>query len=421
MNCQFRCDTPVGWTALLLGMLLWTPVAAQEEAPEDPGGRYGSLLVSVQSWIAQPAGLGYSPASRAEFGSSSRTTLELSHGTEAEFRYDLEYVLPKKFGSLLYATYKHEDSASLALSDASFVFEQTLTHPLFAGVFLDSLSDQFASVAQTTLRDERLEYHRNAVSSPRVSVDWFVGWRRVEHRRNFAAEYFALSPSLPVVLPPACNECPDLDPFSEFASVSSDYDGRGLSVGVDLEFSLWRNKVVLEGGLGVAVLRGKTDAAYFGQNALYLLDCTGISPTLSTACFGIGDATIILEPPYAAFDEFFLDGNDPTFVSDNISQAVAPLSLQANSISGIGEVYDLNLGFRWRALRWLEAFAGFRQTHYSDVGIDLTPADVSLSQAQIIQGQKNLELRGLNVEAINQLDRSATYEGFYFGLTFRLY
>jgi hypothetical protein len=243
-----------------------------------------------------------------------------------------------------------------------------------------------------------------------MSVDWFVGWRRVEHSRNFAAEYFALSPSLPVVLPPACNDCPDLDPFSEFASVSSDYDGRGLSVGVDLEFSLWRNKVVLEGGLGVAVMRGKTDAAYFGQNALYLLDCNGISPTL---------ATIVLEPPYAAFDEFFLDGKVPTFVSDNISQVVAPLSLQANSISGISEVYDLNLGFRWRALRWLEAVAGFRQTHYSDVGIDLTPADVSLSQPEIVPGLG--ELRGLNVEAIDQLDRSVTYEGFYFGLTFRLY
>ena len=138
------------------------------------------------------------------------------------------------------------------------------------------------------------------------------------------------------------------------------------------------------------------------------------------------DRVIVLEPPYGAFDETFV-GNDgeTNFVSDFIVQAVAPIGVQANSVSTISEVYDVHLGFRWRALKWLEPFAGFRQTHYSDVGLDLRPTGVNLTETangvEFQQGQDHLEVQNLNLEGVDRINTSVTYEGFFFGVTFRLY
>jgi hypothetical protein len=59
-------------------------------------------------------------------------------------------------------------------------------------------------------------------------------------------------------------------------------------------------------------------------------------------------------------------------------------------------------------------FAGIRQTHYENVGIDLRPKNVTISvteEGQIV----------LNIQDIDQIDRSVTYEGLFGGLRFRLY
>ena len=420
----------LAWMIILAGALLPAPMAlAQEEALDDTEGRYGSFLLNVESWVAQPTGLGYIPARELDPTNPFDTRdLEIGHGTESELRWEGVYRLPKDRGSFLLGVFKHTDHAGLTLSDESFVFEQTLTHPLFPGVNNDSLSDKFTSATETQLREWYLEFHRNGYRSPRLGVDWYVGWRRVEHKRKQSAAYFALSPDLPPVLPPACNDCPDLDPFADSANLRSDFEGRGATVGVDLEFSLWRNKLVLDAGLGITVMRGKTNAAFVGQNAVYLLDCGEVNSTLSPTCSENGeviDKVIVLQSPYDAFDETIDDNNQTTFVSDSITQAFAPIGVQVKSASSTSEVYDVNIGFRWRALKWLEPFAGFRQTHYSDVGLDLRPTSVHLTETpngvEFEQGEQFVQVQNLNLEGVAQVNTSVTYEGFFFGLTFRLY
>ena len=430
MPAKFPCNTALASMLVLAGALLAAPVAlAQEEAQEETGGRYGSFMLNVETWVAQPSGLGYNPARERDLSNPFATTdLEINYGTESEARWEGLYELPKDRGTFLLGVFKHTAEADLTLADESFVFEQTLTHPLFAGVNNDTLADKFSAATETQLREEYLEFHRNGYRSPRLGVDWFVGWRRVTHKRKQSAAYFALSPGLPPVLPPACNNCPNLDPFEDSANLRSDFEGRGATVGVDLEYSLWRNKFVLDAGLAVTVMRGKTDAEFTGRNAVYLVDCGEVNSSLSPTCSENGvpiDKVIVLEPPYDAFDETIEVNDQTTFVSDSIVQAFAPVGVQAESVSSTSEVYDVNIGFRWRALKWLELFTGFRQTHYSDVGIDLRPVGVNLTETvngvELEQGPQFLEVQNLNLEGVAQVNTSVTYEGFFFGLTFRLF
>ncbi len=429
MPAKSPSKSALTWMLILAGALLTVPIAqAQEEAQEETGGRYGSFLINVETWVAQPSGLGYIPARQSATNAPTRN-IEIGHGTTSELRWEGQYELPADRGTLVLGLYKHTEEERLTLANESFVFEETLAHPLFAGVFHDTQADQFVSVAKTRIREEYLEFHRNAFRNPRVGVDWFVGWRRVEHKRSLSTDYFALSPGLPPVLPPTCGTCPNLDPFEDSANLRSDFEGRGATVGADLEFSLWRNKLVFDGGLAVTVMRGKTDASFVGQNAVYLLDCGMVASTLSPTCSEDGaviDKTIVLEPPYDAFEETFVDSNGNTkFVSNFIVQAVAPIGVQAEPASSISEVYDVNIGFRWRALKWLEPFAGFRQTHYSDVGLDLRPTGVRLNEGangvEFQQGQDHLEVQNLNLEGVDRINTSVTYEGFFFGVTFRLF
>jgi hypothetical protein len=71
------------------------------------------------------------------------------------------------------------------------------------------------------------------------------------------------------------------------------------------------------------------------------------------------------------------------------------------------------IGFRYKILRWLEVVAGFRNTHYIDVGVDIRPK-VTTPQP----GETGAFLTTIDVETE---DRSVTYEGFYGGLRIRIY
>ena len=131
---------------------------------------------------------------------------------------------------------------------------------------------------------------------------------------------------------------------------------------------------------------------------------------------------IVVEDPDTAFDEQFLDSSgQPVFINPSISQVRVPIGVHAESVSSISEVYDVHLGFRWRALKWLEPFAGLRMTHYADVGIELRPTSVSVSEGPDgIEFQQG-KVQNVSIETVDQADTSVTYEGFFFGVTFRLY
>jgi hypothetical protein len=405
------CGRYVARLVLLLAIAAATSISvAQEEAPaEETGSRLGNIYFNLESWVSQPTGLEYVPATLINPGSPlETTTLEVPYGTSNEARYQLDYAMPSELGHLVFTLYKHKDDPGLTrLSPAEFIYGATLTNPLFAGVDNDGLADGFASATYTKLRDARIDFYRPAFRSPRVAANWFVGWRRVRFSRSLAADYFGLVPDFPPLLPPG-GYCPDppppdapcpLNPIPDSAGIKSSFEGRGATVGMDLEFPLWKNTVVLEGDIAISVMRGKVDTEYGSETALYVLD-----------------GTEILGPPYDEFDDVLVDDQGVvTYLIDDITQETFTVGLQADGLSTTSEVFEASIGFRWRTpLKRLEVYGGFRQAHYADAAIDLRPKNVTYTVTE-----DGLEVR--NIQDIDEVDRSVTYEGFYGGIRVRLY
>lgn len=422
-----KSQSRLRWKALpalcAVAVLAGAPAFAQEEAEEDPGKPLGSFWVDLDVWVAQPAGLQYSPATFIDptnpFGTQP---LYIDHGTTDKVRYGVAWELPKQSGELAFAYYSTTDLADLAMERPGiFVYGESLTLPDFAGVNNNGLADSFSAVANTRLRDTRLDYKRSAFRNSRMSGKWFVGWRRVDHDRNHSAAYFALIPlDIPPLIPPAVI-IPDgqrealaygFDSVTravvgDTATVSSSFEGRGPTVGIDLEFPLWKNKIVIEGGVDGTVLRGKTTSNYTSRNFFYQLEGTACA-MLEPVC-----PTVLQPEDYDVFDDSFIDplSQQIAYVANDITQNPLRGGVQTRRISTNGMVLDMYLGLRWRALKWLEVEGGFRSTYYDNVGVDLRPRDtvVDLESGQVI------------IQSVEQLDRSATYEGFYGGISIRLY
>lgn len=383
------------------------PQPSSEERSEPPPS---DLLVEFEGWVAQPAGLEFFPATQNDPNNTVGTRLlQTEYGTESEARVRAAYRLPGGAGLIGGTYYSHDaESALEQFSPGSFVFGEQLTHPLLAGFNNDGLADAFESASLTALRDWRVDFQRPAFSTARVTGDWFIGWRRVSHRRAQAAIYHALVPDLPPLVPPLTAPRPDLNPLPDVASISSRFEGRGPAAGFDVDFPLWKGKLLFEGGLSVAVLRGETDASYTALNSFYVVNAPEI-----------GLDNVILGPPYGdEFEFIYPNPTDPNLpplaLIDSITQRQAAIGLQAQRLSSTSQVLESYLGFRWKLLRRFEFYGGFRSTRYDDVGVDLRPKVATptfTEDGNII----------FNVQDVTQDKRSATYEGLYLGVTVHLF
>jgi hypothetical protein len=368
------------------------------------------LQVDVEGWVAQPAGTEYNVGTQSSptdpFGTQ---LLQHTHGTETEFRIRVGWELPANLGNLGVVYYTHDTSAELDRFDpGNFVFGETLTHPLFAGFNNDGRSDGLESESTTTLRDWHIDYSHLAFRTERVTGHWSVNWRRVRHSRNVDAIYHSVVHDLPPLIPPLTAPRPDLQPLPDTASINSDWEGRGPGVGLDLDFDLWKGKVLFEGGVGLAALRGETSTSYFAQNHLYVL----LPLPISDPPF---DTPIVLGPPYDEFEGFFVnDQNQLAPLVDLIRQESAGFGLTASNSSSTSQVLETYLGFRWKFLKRYELYGGFRSTRYDDVGLELRPKLTTYTLTE----EGTLVM---NLQDVEEIERSVTYEGFFLGMTFHLF
>jgi hypothetical protein len=387
-----------------------------EEARETPGaGGRGRIFFEAQDWVAQPTGLQYTPATEAEIANPFGTrVLGVPTGTDGALRARLGFVLPGSWGRVVGAYFSHtEEAATSRLDPGRFVFGQTATHPLFAGYANDGLADGFFSDSRTDLRDYRLELYRPAFRTARLSSEWYVGWRRAAHTRRIDTVYLATVPDLPAVIPPlgdAC--CPALEPFGEGAGMKSRFEGRGPAAGFDVRYDLWKDRLAVEGGIGLAVLRGEIDSTYTSVTAAYVCANDVSDPATGNLICRGGD---IIGPPYSIFTtDTNTDAPGIQPLGLQITQVPLPIGLEGHSVSTSAEILDGTLGLRWRALGWLDVVAGFRSTRYSDVGIDLRPKVSTV----------NTDDTGrfvFSVQDVTETSRSVTYEGLYGGLTFYVF
>ncbi len=413
-------------TAAILAALLWAssdraqdeppepeappppPAAAEEAEPSAPGAPAGAILVEAEVWVAQPVGTEYYPATEIDpddpFGTQ---VLTIGHGTEPEGRFRAAFTLPNAWGTIVGTYLVQKDNATLTRSEPGQpIFGEILTHPLYAGFLNDQIADRFDAQTRTRLNDWRIDLSRPGFRTPRVRGDWFVGWRRVKHIRGMGVVYRTSLPGLPPLLPPnvvcGLNGCPTVRAGADQANHTSTFEGRGLEGGLNVVFDLWRDKLVLESSVGLAVLRGDIKAGYGAQNMVYI--CTA----------ALCGQDLIVNPPYDFFDDPVNTGDDqPHVVGEFIQEVGVPFGLELQAVEATSNVLDASIALRYRALRWLEVFGGFRQTHYTDVGLDVRPKAINFNVA-------NLGFLVISFEDVTQVERSVTYEGLYGGLAFRV-
>ncbi len=359
------------------------PALAQEEEEED--GRFGHLFGQAEAWIAQASGLDYFPATQYDPEDPfDAVLLSPGYSTETRGRYRFGYELRGNRGGLTITYYSHEELLEMTgVSPGNFIYGANLAHPPFAGFYNDGRVDAFRAETATGLRDLRIEYYRTAFSTPRATGKWYVGIRRIEHSREINAVYSSLIPPLPALIPPFYTPPQGgvgLDPQPETANLTSEFEGRGVGAGLDVTMPLWKDRLIFESGIGVTILRGKTDAAYSSTTWFYAIQEL--------------DGIRILDWPYSEFEDQV----------DDIFQFQVTDSLRADRLSSTAYVLDAYFGFRGKAWRGLDWLGGFRNTRYTDVAVDIMAASGSTYSAAM---------------SVVERDRSVTYEGFYLGLAYR--
>jgi hypothetical protein len=385
INRFFLCVLSLA--TLLVLSALCTPVSAQEEEGEEEG-RFGAAFAAVELWVSQASGLDYFPATQINpLDPYDVELLSPAYSTESRLRYRGGYKLHKNRGALVITWYSHEEKTALnGVSPGDFIYGELLPAPTFAGFANDGMADAFDAHTKTLLRDLRIDFYRTAFDTPRARGKWFVGFRRVKHGRELDATYYALIPDLPALIPPLYTPPEDvlgLDPQPDSTLMSSSFNGRGVGAGLEVEMPLWKDKVFLEGGLNIAILRGKTDTEYRSTTWYYAIE-----------------GGEILEAPYSEFEQVV----DELPLIETIVQRSSASALHADRMSSTAHVLEAELGFRWKAYKGLEWFGGFRSTRYTDVGLDLRPKSAPTHPGTALD--------------VSETDRSATYEGFYTGISY---
>ena len=87
------------------------------------------------------------------------------------------------------------------------------------------------------------------------------------------------------------------------------------------------------------------------------------------------------------------------------------------SQSHVATVLDTFIGLRFWPFAWFSAYIDFRMTHYGNVGQDLR--SVNTTDLGGIYLNNDLSLGGFNLVDVREANRSAVYEGFEAGVSFR--
>jgi len=371
-----------------------TPAPAAEAPPappkpktplgDPPLHRWGGLTIAVDAWGPELANTNYDVAVINDGGTYPRV-LSMPNDAPTRLHWRAWYHLPKDMGSIRFEYDSMRDEEDIEVFDTgNFAYFELLTVPGFGGLSDNGLVDGLAASSTTKTREVRVEYERVAFESPRTRGSFHVGYRTIDHSREFEATYYSLLPPFPPFLPPNFPETYDpspLFPVPDFARETSDFSGHGLGAGLDVEFKL-HPRVSILAGLSLGAVRGSIDTRYQSLTNFYVLH--------------VGDQIFYLDFQDVV-DIINSDGpnNSPT---DQIGQLSDASAVAFRDRSRMAYELDLSMGVQFKIWRSLAATVGLRELVYVDVASEARP--------------------GFHGELLEK-NFTAGYEGYFFGLSYR--
>jgi hypothetical protein len=346
-----------------------TPAPPPPEEPKDT-----RFFFQAEIWGAQPIGLQYQPVLILDANGEFQRP-DVTMEANARGRYRIGYRFARNAGEFIGTYWSQQDFANLTDVDpTNFIFGESQVTSFGAGVLDDGFADGVIADTRTKTREFRLDFYRDAFETSRVRGRWFVGLRRLDHQRLMEVEYTAIGANLPIVIDPSSDDVrTDLFPVSDTAAVSSSWSGRGIEAGIDVTLAIHR-RFWMEAGLALAAMRGRAVSRHSSTTWVFIENTV--------------NGPVVLQAPFVEFE-------DPTKIPF-LQQVAVPLAMNESSTVLSSDMIEAYLEFRCRAWKGLEAFAGFRNQHYENVGRDL-----------------GLTLSSPSVE------RGVGFEGYYAGLAYR--
>jgi hypothetical protein len=379
----------IWWLALLCGVALALPAAAQEgtgkdeapaqtpapeaaeakEAPtpppaagkdaqltEAPMHRWGAWTISLAAW--SPSMVGGEEEIAIKFPTSGGAYPVLL-GAESSIResWMVAYHLPKYLGSIVfhYDSMNYDDTASYA-TPGQFIFGESQAYPGFRGAFDDGFADAVNAWATRKTREVRFEFSNTAWETKHTYATWGAGVHNVDYSQQLQIQYLALVPNLPPVIPPIVPPSYDpatLAPRPDKVNMQSDYSGSGVGGSLDVEFRLAPRFSIIS-GLSIGLLRGKVSTVYQSQTSYYFTTDGG--------------------GQYLSKDELFDILNNGT--EDQIKavgQAPVIDELNVDDVSQAAQTFDLYVGIQSAVWRGLKVFATYREMYFQNVGSRAVP------------------------------------------------
>jgi hypothetical protein len=379
------------------------PAAAAEAPPAPPKAktplgdpplhRWGGLTVAVDVWGPSLSNQDYEIAI-INAGSDTRID-ELAMKDQTREHWKVWYHLPKDMGALRfeYDSMRHEGNVHV-FDPGNFVYGELLAFPVFAGLNDDGLADGYSAAATTKTREVRVEYERVVFDTPKTKGSFHIGYRTMDNSREVNANYFALLPAFPPLIPPIYSE--DFNPTGLFpvpdtTRMTSDYTGHGLGAGFDVEFKL-HQRLSIVGGLSIGALRGGLDTRYAAAtSAYYFNDPAG--PVLLT----FAEVQTLL-----ATDG---QGNSP---GDLIFQQALTSQIEVRNRARGAYTLDVQMGVQFKIWRSLTGTLGLRELVYADVAADVRTAPPVEQQSGTA-----------NFQTVTEIDRTVGYGGYFLGLSYR--
>lgn len=371
--------------ALLCGVVLALPLAAQEEpVPSPPPStpptetkpavtetaepakapkstepelhRWGGFILSVAAW--EPALVSADEEIAAMVSGDTLTPVMAGSTSRIRETAEVAYLLPKDAGAIVgHFDSMYQEDVLTDFTPGQFNFLETRGFPFALGAFDDGLADGVESHSVRKTREFRLEFAKKAFESKWARGVIRAGYRQLAHDRGIDITSFAIVPNLPPVIPPAVPDTEDplrLQPLPDVVAQRSTFFGRGVGAALDVAFPL-HPRFAITTGLSIGLIRGDSHSSYQSTSSYYFLNGAETVPLTKDQLFAI------------------LSNGTPQNQIGAVNQAVVIIRTKQQATDVFSVTYDIHVGIEGTVWRGLKLFANLRDVYYSNVGEYVVP------------------------------------------------